>query len=77
MNPRHKVLLLVLVGIRSVTALSWPACDTTDMAWTTDTPRLTGQYPFASLLSALPFPSMCANALKILFSMVLCEASRL
>ncbi len=56
MKPSQRVFLCFLVGIASVAAISWPVCDRTDMAWTTDTPRLTGQYPFASLLCAPSIP---------------------
>jgi hypothetical protein len=35
-------------------ALSWPVCDSSAVEWVTDAPRLTGTYPFSSLLCAAP-----------------------
>ncbi|BDA45005.1 probable ELAV-like protein 2 [Coccomyxa sp. Obi] len=50
MKPSLQVCFGVLLGLTAADALSWPVCDQIYMSWTTDTPRLTGQYPFASLL---------------------------
>ena len=54
MQSKRALLALALVGTTCAAGLSWPVCDQYEMAWSTDTPHLTGHYPFYNLICAQP-----------------------
>ena len=52
------VALCTCTALGSVNGLSWPFCNNSALEWTTNSPHVTGAYPFSNLLCAPCLPAL-------------------